>query len=507
MMRFPETDWLAKWARYTPDRLFLRDHGRNTEWTYGQAQRRAQAVAGFLQNDCGIVRGRRVAVLATNCSEYVFLLLACIKLGAVLVPLNFRLTPPELAVMLGDSEPDLLIFAGEFRDRIDTLQREGFDAPTLDLDRLEDLVFAQSAADFRADRPGRLDDLVMILYTSGTTGTPKGAMIDHRMLLWNAINTSLRLDLNSQDHSLSFAPFFHTGGWNVLFTPFLHNGASHTLLEGFDPGLILDLVQRERVSLLFGVPTMMQMLADAPGFGACDLSSLRYAIVGGAPMPVPLINLWHERGVFIRQGYGLTEVGPNCFSLHQDHAVDRRGSIGFPNFYIEARVTADDGRECGADEIGELWLRGEVVTPGYWRNEEATRAAITDGWFHTGDMVRRDAEGFYYVMDRKKNMYISGGENVYPAEVEAVLVAHEAIKEAAVIGVPHPKWGETGHAFLVLHEGRSLDQAAVERFCLDRLAKYKIPKHVTIVTELPRNDAGKIDRAALGQLANHPQGR
>ncbi len=507
MMRFPETDWLAKWAHYTPERLFLRDHRRQTEWTYGQAQRRAQAVAGFLQNDCGIVRGRRVAVLATNCSEYVFLLLACIKLGAVLVPLNFRLTPPELAVMLGDSEPDLLIFAGEFRDRIDTLQREGFDAPTLDLDRLEDLVFAQSAADFRADRPGRLDDLVMILYTSGTTGTPKGAMIDHRMLLWNAINTSLRLDLNSQDHSLSFAPFFHTGGWNVLFTPFLHNGASHTLLEGFDPGLILDLVQRERVSLLFGVPTMMQMLADAPGFGACDLSSLRYAIVGGAPMPVPLINLWHERGVFIRQGYGLTEVGPNCFSLHQDHAVDRRGSIGFPNFYIEARVTADDGRECGADEIGELWLRGEVVTPGYWRNEEATRAAITDGWFHTGDMVRRDAEGFYYVMDRKKNMYISGGENVYPAEVEAVLVAHEAIKEAAVVGVPHPRWGETGHAFLVLHEGRSLDQAAVERFCLDRLAKYKIPKHVTIVTELPRNDAGKIDRAALGQLANHPQGR
>jgi fatty-acyl-CoA synthase len=507
MMRFPETDWLAKWAHYTPERLFLRDHRRQTEWTYGRAQQRALAVAGLLQQEAGVRRGQRVAVYAPNCSEYVFLLLACIKLGAVLVPLNFRLTPPELAVMLGDSEPDLLIFAGEFRDRIDTLQREGFDAPTLDLDRLEDLVFAQSAADFRADRPGRLDDLVMILYTSGTTGTPKGAMIDHRMLLWNAINTSLRLDLNSQDHSLSFAPFFHTGGWNVLFTPFLHNGASHTLLEGFDPGLILDLVQRERVSLLFGVPTMMQMLADAPGFGACDLSSLRYAIVGGAPMPVPLINLWHERGVFIRQGYGLTEVGPNCFSLHQDHAVDRRGSIGFPNFYIEARVTADDGRECGADEIGELWLRGEVVTPGYWRNEEATRAAITDGWFHTGDMVRRDAEGFYYVMDRKKNMYISGGENVYPAEVEAVLVAHEAIKEAAVVGVPHPRWGETGHAFLVLHEGRSLDQAAVERFCLDRLAKYKIPKHVTIVTELPRNDAGKIDRAALGQLANHPQGR
>jgi fatty-acyl-CoA synthase len=448
-----------------------------------------------------------VAVLAQNCSEYVFLMLACVKLGAVLVPLNFRLTVPELQVLVEDSEPHLLIHSNPFGSRVEELRDKGLKCPSLNMAAIEPHVFGESRAGFAPDRPGHLDDLVMILYTSGTTGRPKGAMINHRMLMWNAINTTLRLDLNSQDHSLSFAPFFHTGGWNVLFTPFLHNGASHTLLESFDPDLILELIEKEKVSVLFGVPTMMQMLADAPGFADCDLSSLRYAIVGGAPMPVPLINLWHERGVFIRQGYGLTEVGPNCFSLHQDHAVPKRGSIGFPNFYIEASVRAGDGTEITDDSIGELWLRSEVVTPGYWRNPAATAETITDGWFHTGDMVRRDEEGFFFVMDRKKNMYISGGENVYPAEVEAALVAHEAIKEAAVIGVPHPKWGETGHAFLVLEKDLSLDQEAVRQHCLDRLAKFKIPKHVTFVTELPRNDAGKVDRMALEQLANHPEGR
>jgi fatty-acyl-CoA synthase len=506
-MRCPETDWVAKWAHYTPDRMALRDHARDVSWTYADADRRATALAAWLCTTHGVVRGDRVAVLAPNCSETVFLFLACVKLGAVLLPLNFRLTAPELKVVLDDATPRLLVHDAAYTPTVATLAAAGFGGAAVPREDLAACVWDEPApVRFVPDRPGELDDLVMILYTSGTTGTPKGALITHRMLLWNAINTQLRLDLTGRDHSLSFAPFFHTGGWNVLLTPFLHNGASHTLLEGFDPDLILELIGREEVSLLFGVPTMMQMLADAPGFAAADLTSLRYAIVGGAPMPEPLIDRWHARGVFIRQGYGLTEVGPNCYSLHQDHAVSRRGSIGFPNFYIEAKIVAGDGRACGPDEVGELWLRSEVVTPGYWNNPEATAAAITDGWFHTGDMVKQDAEGFTWVMDRKKNMYISGGENVYPAEVEAALVSHGAVKEAAVIGVPHPKWGETGHAFLVLEPGQALDQEAVTAFCLDRLAKFKIPKHITFVPELPRNDAGKIDRLALRELANPPQG-
>jgi len=508
-MRFPEVDWLAKWSVYTPDRNFLHDHDRDFSWTFGRAQQRSLALAAHLRNEEGIKRGDRVAVCAPNCSEYVFLFLACVKLGAVLVPINHRLTAPEMAVMLADSEPGLLVIDGQFAGRTGELRRLGVAVPTLDLARVKDLVFevADDPAGFTADRPGQLDDLVMILYTSGTTGRPKGAMINHRMLLWNAINTSLRLDLNSRDHSLAFAPFFHTGGWNVLFTPFLHNGASHTVLPGFDPDLILDLIAREKVSILFGVPTMLQMLAEASGFSSCDLSSLRYAIVGGSPMPEPLINTWHERGVFIRQGYGLTEVGPNCFSLDQDHAIAKRGSIGFPNFYIDVRVVDDAGGDCAPGQTGELWLSSEVVTPGYWNNPAATAEAISDGWFRTGDMVRRDDEGFFFVVDRKKNMYISGGENVYPAEVEAVLVSHPAVKEAVVIGVSDARWGETGHAFLVLEAGRSLDQDAIVRHCLERLAKYKIPKHVTHVSVLPHNDAGKIDRQAVRQILQQPEGR
>ncbi len=503
-MRFPEVDWVSKWARYGPDKLFLRDHQQDVQWTYLQAEQRACVLAQKLRAEHGVARGQRLAVYAQNCSEYVFLFLACVKLGAVLVPLNFRLTPSELAVMLRDSDPSLLIFDPEFEESLTALRSLGLDVPSVPMIELKTAAFDRSgaAAEFVLDRPGQLDDAAMILYTSGTTGTPKGAVINHRMLMWNAINTSLRLDLNSEDHSLIFAPFFHTGGWNVLLTPFMHTGGSHTLLTGFEPELILDRIEKEKVSLLFGVPTMMQMLADAEPFANCDLSSMRYAIVGGAPMPVPLINRWHERGVFIRQGYGLTEVGPNCFSLPQEQAVAKCGSIGLPNFYIEAQIVDQDGAACADGEVGELWLRSEVVTPGYWNNEAATAAAITDGWFHTGDMVRQDDEGYYFVMDRKKNMYISGGENVYPAEVEAALVSHEAVSEAAVIGVPHARWGETGHAFLVLQKDQSLDQAGVETHCRDRLAKFKIPKHVSYVPELPRNDAGKIDRAVLRQLAN-----
>ncbi len=335
----------------------------------------------------------------------------------------------------------------------------------------------------------------MILYTSGTTGVPKGAMITHKMLFWNSVNTALRLDINSSDHTQAYAPLFHTGGWNVLFTPFLQHGASHTILESFDPDLILELIEKEHSTVLFGVPTMMKMLADSPRFETTDLSSLRYAVVGGAPMPIPLIEIWHQKDVPIRQGYGLTEVGPNCFSLNQDAAISKQGSIGFPNFYMDARVLSEAGEEVRIDEPGELCLRSPVVTPGYWRKPVETSKTITDGWFHTGDMARKDKDGYYYIVDRKKNMFISGGENVYPAEVEATLIQHSDISDAAVIGISDEKWGEVGLAFIV--SKRELDIDEVREFCLKSLAKYKTPKQVCLVEGLPVNDSGKLDRKQL----------
>jgi fatty-acyl-CoA synthase len=508
-MIHPEVDWLGKWAGYRPQKLALRDHAREREWTYGEANSRAQVLARHLRDGLGVSRGDRVAVLAQNCAETVFLFFACVKLGAILVPLNFRLTARELDQLLADCEPRVL-FVGEAEIAVaDALTAGPDSARPLPLGEVTPLLAGPAGTvapgAWTADRPGRLDDAVMILYTAGTTGLPKGAIISHRMLLWNAVNTSLRLELTGRDHTQSYAPFFHTGGWHVLLTPFLHNGASTTLLERFDADLIVDLMQREETTLLFGVPTMMRMLSETDGFAAADFATCRYAIVGGAPMPLPLIDVWHRKGVLIRQGYGLTEVGPNCFSLDETLAVSKAGSIGLPNFYVAARVVDPDGRDCPDGEPGELWLRSEVVTPGYWGKPAETRAVMSDGWFRTGDVVRRDPDGFYYVVDRKKNMFISGGENVYPAEVEHVLVKHPAVKEAAVIGVPDQRWGEVGLAFLVPHPGHiAPDAEALRAFCLDKLARYKIPKHVRILPALPLNQAGKIDRLRLVELESPP---
>ncbi len=514
-MIYPAVDWVHRWAGYRPQKLALRDHGRALEWSYGEADLCAARLAVHLRDGLGVGRGDRVAVLAQNRAETVFLFLACVKLGAILVPLNFRLTARELDQLLGDCEPRVLLVGADEQPVADALDAAAAIPHRLPLGEVTPLLLGSSpdqaagpgaaaaAAErvFTADRPGELDDPVMILYTAGTTGMPKGAIITHRMILWNAVNTSLRLELTGQDHTQSYAPFFHTGGWHVLLTPFLHNGASTTLLDRFDPDLVVDLMARERTTLLFGVPTMMRMLGETAAFADADLSACRYAIVGGAPMPIPLIDTWHDKGVLIRQGYGMTEVGPNCFSLDEGLAREKAGSIGLPNFYVQTRVVGEDGRACRPGEPGELWLRSEVVTPGYWRRPEATAAAITDGWFHTGDMVQTDQDGFFYVVDRKKNMFISGGENVYPAEVEHVLAMHPAVAEAAVIGVSDAQWGEVGKAFLVPRPGQDApDLEALRAFCSDKLARYKIPRQVRILPELPLNQAGKIDRLRLAEL-------
>ncbi len=493
-----ETDWLKKWGQYTPQRMALREYSRQIEWTYADMNRRVNALAHHLIHDLNLHKGDRIAVYSKNRAEYVFLFFACVKSGLILIPLNFRLMPRELDHLIRDAEPQLFLFESEFAALTEKLETLKTIPLRMEIESLQTFLTGPLKTEaFTPAQPIGAEELVMILYTAGTTGLPKGAMINHRMLFWNSVNTALRLDITSADHTQSYAPFFHTGGWNVLLTPFFHHGASHTLLERFDADLILKLMESEKTTLIFGVPTMMQMLADSPSFDQVDLSSARYAIVGGSPMPIPLINRWHQKGIFIRQGYGLTEVGPNCYSLHQDDAVRKRGSIGFPNFYFEAKIMDDHGQELGAHQVGELWLKSPVVTPGYWRDEEATRQAITDGWFHTGDMVQRDEEGYCYVVDRKKNMFISGGENVYPAEVEKFLYTHEAIKEVTVIGVPDEKWGEVGKAYVVLKPGYTVTGEDILTYCKGELAKYKTPKYVKLLDELPRNEAGKINRKAL----------
>jgi fatty-acyl-CoA synthase len=497
----PETDWIKKWAHYTPNKMMLRDHHRNLEWTYSEFDQRCSALAAYLRSEYNIQIGERVVVFSKNQAEHVFLFFALMKLGAILVTMNYRYMPLELDIMVNDSDPVLFFYEEEYEHRVKEMKSLAKVRGKLALESLATFLENPITTDlFITEERYDEEDMVMILYTAGTTGTPKGAMITRKMLFWNSLNTSLRLDLNSQDHTQSYAPFCHTGGWNVLLTPLIHHGASQTLLSKFEPDLILELMEKEKTTLFFGVPTMLQMMGDSPLFEKANLSSVRYAIVGGAPMPVPLINKWNEKGVFIRQGYGLTEVGPNCFSLHHDDAIRKRGSIGSPNFYLDAKIINESGKECGAEEVGELWLSSPVVTPGYWNRPEATKESIVDGWFKTGDMVRKDVDEFYYVVDRIKNLYISGGSNVYPAEVEKFLLTNPAVKEVAILGVPDDKWGEVGRAFLVLNDGYETSEVEIKEFCNGKIAKYKTPRDIIFLESLPTNEAGKIDKLKLKEV-------
>jgi fatty-acyl-CoA synthase len=487
----PRTDWLSRNALYTPDAPALVWAPTGETYTYAELHRAGERLAVGLAERFDLLKGDRVAVLAENTMEHVLLFCAAQKAGYVLVPLNFRLARPELQYLVDDSEPHVLFVSGEYADITDDLEME---APVAPLGAVEDLI--ESGAGGTGDDGPDLDDPLMILYTSGTTGRPKGAIICHKMLFWNSVNTELRLNLTAEDRSFNAAPFYHTGGWNVLLTPFLHHGATTYLFPSFDPGAVLRTCETEALTILWGVPTMLKMMADHEAFDEVTLDAIRYAVVGGEAMPEPLIRTWQDKGVPIRQGFGMTEVGVNCFSLPERDALRKIGSIGFPNFYVDATVVDEDGEEVSPNTTGELLMRGPVVTPGYWGDPEATDEAIdADGWFHTGDLVEVDEEGYYYVVGRKHDMFISGGENVYPAEIESVLYEHPAVDEAAVIGVPDEEWGEVGAAFVVPDGDLSGD--TVTAHCREHLAKYKVPKHVRLLDDLPLGDSGKVDKAAL----------
>lgn len=490
-----ELDWLKRWAMYAPESIAIQSGEDGRQFNYRDLYARSHRIARALRERFEIKRGDRVAAVVQNELDYISLFFAIQRLGAILVPVNFRFTRSEVEHICRDSGAKLVIFERSFWSLIDGLTKDiqvwNFDGP-------DSVVQTASAKDFKEiSFVSDFEDPCMILYTSGTTGFPKGAVLSYRMIYWNSINTGLRLNLTQGEVVLTFLPLFHTGGWNVLTTPCLHRGAKIVLLKKFDPELVLRLTEKEKVTVLFGVPTTMDFLARSPSFAKTDLSSVRYAIVGGEPMPLPLIDTWEARGIPIRQGYGLTEFGPNVFSLNEADSRRKAGSIGFPNFYIEAKVVNESGVEVAPNEVGELVLKGPVTMNGYWQNEKATAETIKDGWLHTGDLVRRDDEGYFYVVGRKKEMFISGGENVYPAEIEKVLRTLPGVREAAVVGVPHQKWGECGKAFVSFEDGQSLSVEEMQSYCLDHLAKFKVPVQYVIMKDLPKTESGKIAKKSL----------
>lgn len=499
MPQAQQQDWIAKWAVYSPDKIAVKEAETGRQLTYGQLDRLSDALCHYLASAYRIGQGSRIVLLSENRLEYIALFAAMQRMGCVLVPLNYRLAGAEIDYLLRDAQPDLAIAEEQFEA---PLQGAAAFAQVPAYWPMEKLAaFCEKEKD-KKQSPYPLqaveeDHPAFLLYTSGTTGFPKGAVYSHKMLFWNSINTAMSLIVNTESRTVNVMPPFHTGGWNVLTTPFLHHGAYTVLMRKFDADAVIRLLQEEAATLFMGVPTMLKMMAQSPAFEAARFPSLHYLIVGGEPMPIPLIEQWGEKGVPVRQGYGMTEVGPNLTSLHQDDALRKKGSIGRPNFYVQIRIVNETGRDAATDEPGELLLKGPMVSPGYWQKPEATAKAIVDGWFRTGDMVQQDEEGYLFVVDRIKNMYISGGENVYPAEVERVLLSHPDISEAAVVGVPDPKWGEAGRAFVVLREGAALQAEAVRDFCRARLAKFKVPREVVRIGQLPKNDTGKINRAKL----------
>ena len=493
-------DCIGRWGRAFPDKEALVDAISNRRYTYGELLREINRMAHFLKTELDIRKGDRVACLSFNRSEYITLLFALSRLGAVLVPLNFRLAKGEFVYFLEDAAPKAIFFDQQHQEVVAELKTDVHVPHYVCLD--PDNSVGRSLPDIWDSlpdhSPGEVEiaphDPQLIIYTSGTTGLPKGVLLTHGMLAWNAFNTVLGWGLGPEDKTILHAAMFYTAGWNVFTLPIFHSRGSNILVQSFDADLILDLIQDEGVTVFFGVPTMFRMLMDSPKFGATDFSKVRFMVSGGAPLGEPLFEAFKTaKSVHIQEGYGLTEVGPNCFM-----ANGKPGTIGHPMPHVDVKLVDPDGREVPKGEEGEMLLKGPNVCAGYLNKPETTTQAIVDGWFHTGDLGKMDADGHMAIVGRLKDMIISGGINIYPAEIERAIEAHPAVVAAAVIGVPDPKWGEVGKAVVELKPDASLNLEQLLEHLGGRLGKFKLPKYLAVVDELPRTPAsGKVQKFVL----------
>ncbi|MFJ2201431.1 o-succinylbenzoate--CoA ligase [Streptomyces violaceusniger] len=480
--------WPARRARKTPHRTALIHGERSTDYRtlHICTTRLAHALRAR-----GIGRGDRVAHLGPNHPAYLETLFAAGLLGAVFVPLNTRLAAPEIAYQLADSGAKALIHGPAHAGLVAALPTGTEVRTHLEIgDAYEQALAAASAEPI--DEPVTADDTCVIMYTSGTTGRPKGAMLTHANVIWNAVNVLVDHDLFADERALVSAPLFHTAGLNMITLPVLLKGGTCVLVAAFDPETTLDLIERHRITFMFGVPTMFGQMARHPRWADADLSSLRILTCGGSPVPTPLIAAYQKRGLTFLQGYGMTEAAPGALFLDAEHAAGKAGSAGVPHFFSDVRVVRPGLTPVDTGETGEVVVRGPHVMSGYWGLPEETEAAFADGWFRSGDAARVDEDGYVYIVDRIKDMIISGGENIYPAEIEDLLLTHPGIAECAVIGVPDDTWGEVPRAVVVPAAGTELDPGEVLASLSGRLAKYKIPKSVVIADELPRTASGKL---------------
>jgi fatty-acyl-CoA synthase len=467
---------------------------------------RANRLANWLRHEASIGKGDRVGMVALNGIEYLDAFFACGKLGAIFVPYNWRLHPRELADVINQTSPRVLIYSDEFKDSTARVRPEcpsvihylHIEGESIEGSRNYETTLQRASADPVTNEEVNEDDTVCLLFTGGTTGLPKAAQISYRMIAWNTLNTIIH-ELNREDITITHTPMFHTGGLLVYTIPLLTIGGTVIIMRRWDSDEMLALIEREQVTMFFCTPTQYQQMLQSPRFKTTDFSSVRFMTSGGAPLPVPLIQAWRAaHDVPFKQGFGMTEFGPGIFSMGPEYAISKAGSIGRPNYFVETRLVDDQNRPVPVGQVGELVLKGPSMFSGYFNNPEATVEAIDDeGWFYTGDLARMDEDGFYYIVDRKKDMFISGGENVYPVEIEKVLYEHPAVAQCAVIGVPDEKWGEVGKAFVMLKPNATATAEELIEFLRRRLARYKVPKSVEFMESLPLSSAGKILKREL----------
>ena len=465
--------------------------------TYGEFAQRVRSLAGLLRG-AGVCVGDRVGFLGFNQPSFIETMFATVSLGAIFVPLNFRLTGEELAFIIDDAgvhslivDPDLIPVVESVRERLPCRRFYSVHGALDGFACLEQgLSVAAPVSEIATSSP---HDMLLIMYTSGTTGLPKGAMLTHGNIVWNNVNASLAFGANKSDVLLTAAPLFHIGGLNVMTISAFQMGSPLVLLRHFDPEAVLDAIEEHSVTHMFGAPAMFLFMAQHPTFAARDLSSIEILIVGAAPCPESLISLYGQRGISFCQGYGLTETSPFASFLGPQKCLEKLGSAGLPPVHTELRIVDNDNVAVGPDERGEICIKGPNIMKGYWNRPEATANAIDEmGWFHSGDVGYIDEEGYLYICDRLKDMVITGGENVYPAEVESVLFEHPAITEVAVIGLPDEKWGEAVTAVAAVTGGSDLTLEGLRDFAVAKLARYKLPSRLHIVEALPRNPAGKV---------------
>jgi len=505
-------DWLAHHAKVRPDKEAVIDLGTKRRFTWAEVNDRTSRLAAAFASEFRIRDGDRVAVLAHNNSNLFEVQFACWKLGAIMVPLNWRLAVPELEFIVGDADPAVMIHDDPLADVAQKVAKTcgidhlvNWDGPSADeaarVADYEDLILSIEPMDnpisWFHDQP------VTIMYTSGTTGRPKGAIITQGMVLWNVVNSTSFFKLGVDMTNLAFLPLFHTGGLNCFANPAYHYGGRNIIMRDFEPSLALEYLTNpdHGVTHLLGVPANFLFMSQDPAFETATFPTVEICGVGGSPTPEPLIRTWTAKGLPLQQGFGMTETSPMVLALTPESAVTKIGAAGQPAMHTEVRLVDENGVDIDESGVtGELWVRGPNVTPGYWNRPDATAAAITDGWLHTGDAARRDDDGYYYIIDRWKDMYISGGENVYPAEVESVLYQLPEIAEVSVIGVPDDKWVEVGRACVVLKEGRELTEQAIIAHCRANLARFKVPRSVVFLDEIPHNATGKVLKRELRRL-------